>query len=147
MDRYTSMIMNFIIIKLLRVLLGIILSSWHVGLWISIWTARAITLYTLKRDSSPKDENYVIIYSPSCHSKLIRLSFIFKTQMKIFFLRDFCPSIRSPFHQNFDTWTEVGRVLKNCTQVKVKVLLEIFTQVKVKVIIWIVTWVRVKSIG
>ncbi len=26
--------------------------------------------------------------------------------------------------------TEVGRVLKNCTQVKVKVLLEIFTQVK-----------------
>ncbi len=30
---------------------------------------------------------------------------------------------------------EVGRVLKNCTQVKVKVLLEIFTQVKVKVIV------------
>ncbi len=38
---------------------------------------------------------------------------------------------------------EVGRVLKNCTQVKVKVLLEIFTQVKV--IVWIVTWVRVKK--
>ncbi len=30
-------------------------------------------------------------------------------------------------------WAEVGRVLKNCTQVKVKV------------IIWIVTWVRVKK--
>ncbi len=26
---------------------------------------------------------------------------------------------------------EVGRVLKNCTEVKVKVLVEIFTQVKV----------------
>ncbi len=38
---------------------------------------------------------------------------------------------------------EVGRVLKNCTQVKVKVLLEIFIQVKV--IVWIVTWVRVKK--
>ncbi len=30
---------------------------------------------------------------------------------------------------------EVGRVAKNCTQVNVKVLLEIFTQVKVKVIV------------
>ncbi len=28
-------------------------------------------------------------------------------------------------------WAHMGRVLKNCTQVKVKVLLEIFTQVKV----------------
>ncbi len=40
---------------------------------------------------------------------------------------------------------EVGRVLKNCT--RVKVLLEIFTQVKVKVIVWIVTWVRVKKVS
>ncbi len=43
--------------------------------------------------------------------------------------------------------TAEGRVAKNCSQVKVKVLLEIFTQVKVNVIVWIVTWVRVKSIG
>ncbi len=40
---------------------------------------------------------------------------------------------------------EVGRVPKNCTQVKVNVLVEIFTQVKVKVNVWIVTWVRVKK--
>ncbi len=40
-------------------------------------------------------------------------------------------------------WPEVGRVPKNCPQVKVKVLLEIFTQVKV--IVWIVTWVKVKK--
>ncbi len=38
-------------------------------------------------------------------------------------------------------YTEVGRVSKNCTQVKVKLLIEIFTQV----IVWIVTWVRVKK--
>ncbi len=31
-----------------------------------------------------------------------------------------------------DALAEVGRVLKNCTQVKVKVPLEIFTQVKSK---------------
>ncbi len=50
-----------------------------------------------------------------------------------------------------ETWqlsdAEVGRVPKNCTQVKVKVLVEIFTQVKVKVIVWIVTWVRVKKVS
>ncbi len=40
---------------------------------------------------------------------------------------------------------EVGRAPKNYTQVKVKVLLEIFTEVQVKVIVWIVTWVRVKK--
>ncbi len=36
------------------------------------------------RDSSPKNENHVINYSPSCHSKPWP-SFIFKTQIKIFF--------------------------------------------------------------
>lgn len=36
-------------------------------------------------------------------------------------------------------YTEVDRVPKNCTQVQVKVFVEIFTQEKVKVIVRIVT--------
>ncbi len=35
-------------------------------------------------DSSPKNENSVMYYSPSCRTKPVRSSFIFKTQMKIF---------------------------------------------------------------
>ncbi len=37
-----------------------------------------------KRDSSPKNENSVINYLPSCRSKPVRPSFIFWTQIKIF---------------------------------------------------------------
>ncbi len=36
------------------------------------------------RDSSPKNENSVINYLTSCHSKPVRTSFIFGTQIKIF---------------------------------------------------------------
>ncbi len=39
-----------------------------------------------KRDGSPKNENYVINYSPSSHSKPIRLLFIFRTHIKIFIM-------------------------------------------------------------
>jgi len=35
--------------------------------------------------SSPKNENSVIFYSPSCCSKTIKLLFIFRTQMKTFY--------------------------------------------------------------
>ncbi len=35
-------------------------------------------------DSSPKNENSDINYSPSCRTKPVRSSFIFETQMKIF---------------------------------------------------------------
>ncbi len=35
------------------------------------------------------------------------------------------------YERGIDRTAEVGRVPKNCTQVKVKVLIEIFTQVKV----------------
>jgi len=38
------------------------------------------------RVSSPKKENYVINYSPSCHSTTVDL-FIFGTQIKIFFIK------------------------------------------------------------
>ncbi len=34
-------------------------------------------------DSSPKNENYVINYSPSYHSKPVNPSFIFGTQIKM----------------------------------------------------------------
>ncbi len=37
--------------------------------------------------SSPKNENSVINYSPSCLSKPIRPSFIFATQIKIFLMK------------------------------------------------------------
>ncbi len=37
------------------------------------------------RVSSPKNENSVINYSPSCRSKSVRPSFIFRKQIKIFF--------------------------------------------------------------
>ncbi len=39
------------------------------------------------RDSSPKNENSVINYSPSCRSKPVRPSFIFGTQIKIFLIK------------------------------------------------------------
>ncbi len=39
-----------------------------------------------KSVSSPKNENYVINYSPSCRSKPVRPSFIFRTQIKIFLM-------------------------------------------------------------
>ncbi len=45
--------------------------------------------------SSPKNENSVINYSPSCLSKPIRPLFIFETQIKIFLMRVLCPSIDS----------------------------------------------------
>ncbi len=38
-------------------------------------------------DSWPKNESSVINYSPSCRSKPIRPSFIFGTQIKIFFMK------------------------------------------------------------
>ncbi len=37
-------------------------------------------------DSSPKNENSVINYSPSCRSKHVRPLFVFGTQIKIYFL-------------------------------------------------------------
>ncbi len=37
--------------------------------------------------SSPKNENSVINYSPSCRSKPVRLSFIFRAQIKIFLMK------------------------------------------------------------
>ncbi len=40
----------------------------------------------LLRDSSPKNENSVINYSPSCCSKPVRPLFIFGTQIKIFLM-------------------------------------------------------------
>uniref|UniRef100_A0A673GWB0 Thyroglobulin type-1 domain-containing protein n=1 Tax=Sinocyclocheilus rhinocerous TaxID=307959 RepID=A0A673GWB0_9TELE len=40
-----------------------------------------------KQDSSPKNENSVINYSPSCCSKPVRPSFIFGTQFKIFLMK------------------------------------------------------------
>ncbi len=45
------------------------------------------------------------------------------------------PQIHFHNHHNLHVYAEVGRVLKICTQVKVKVLLEICTEVKVKVIV------------
>ncbi len=42
-------------------------------------------------DSSPKNENSVINYSPSCHCKPVRPSFIFGTQIKIFFYYPYRP--------------------------------------------------------
>ncbi len=41
----------------------------------SLFISRNQYLYYL-RDSSPKNENYVINYSPSCHSKHVRPSFV-----------------------------------------------------------------------
>ncbi len=38
------------------------------------------------KDSSPQNENSVINYSPSCRSKPVRPSFIFRTQIKIFLM-------------------------------------------------------------
>ncbi len=35
----------------------------------------------------PQNENYVINYSPSCRSKPVRPSFIFRTQIKIFMMK------------------------------------------------------------
>ncbi len=43
-------------------------------------------LYILK-GLFPKNENYVINYSPSCPSKPVRPSFIFRTQIKIFLMK------------------------------------------------------------
>jgi len=43
------------------------------------------------RVSSPQNKNSVINYSPSCHYKPVRLSFIFGTQMKIFLMTECCP--------------------------------------------------------
>jgi len=64
-------------------------------------------------DSLPpptQNENSVIIYSPLCHFKPIRLLLIFETQMKIFLIKSerffFNLSIESPFHQNVDTSLE-----------------------------------------
>jgi len=44
-------------------------------------------LFFVKALVYTKNENSVIKYSPSCHSKPIRLSFIFETQMKIFLMK------------------------------------------------------------
>ncbi len=41
----------------------------------------------LKRDSSPRNENSVINYLPSCRSKSVRPSFIFRTQIKMFLMK------------------------------------------------------------
>ncbi len=38
-------------------------------------------------DSSPKNDNFVIDYSPLCHSKHVRHLFIFRTQIKIFLMK------------------------------------------------------------
>jgi len=48
------------------------------------------------RVSSPKNENYVINESPSCHSKLLRPLFIFEAQFNFRYSpRAFCPSIEN----------------------------------------------------
>ncbi len=48
-------------------------------------------------NSSPKKYNFVINYSPSCRSKPVRPSFIFRTQVEIFFIKSdpFWPCIDS----------------------------------------------------
>ncbi len=43
--------------------------------------------HTQLRDSSPKNENDVMNYSPPCRSKPVRPSFIFRTQIKIFLMK------------------------------------------------------------
>ncbi len=54
-------------------------------------------LHMSQRVSSPKNENCIINYSPSCRSKPVSPSFIFGTQINIFFmnLRALWPSIDS----------------------------------------------------
>jgi len=56
------------------------------------WSGTIHSNFYTTRDSSRQNENSVINYSPSCRSKLVRLSFTFRTQMK---MRDFCFSIDS----------------------------------------------------
>ncbi len=50
-----------------------------------------------KKKTIPKNENSVINYWPSCHSKRVKPSFIFETQIKIFWWnpRAFWPCIDS----------------------------------------------------
>jgi len=46
--------------------------------------SNADNAFTNQRDSSPKNEYFVIIYSPPYRFKPVRLLFISETQMKIF---------------------------------------------------------------
>ncbi len=39
------------------------------------------------KDGSSKNENSLINYSPSCHSKHVRPLFIFRSQIKIFLMK------------------------------------------------------------
>jgi len=52
------------------------------------------------RVSSPKNENSVINYSPSCRSKPVRPSFIFGTQIKIFLIKS-DGSVRPPLAASY----------------------------------------------
>ncbi len=55
-------------------------------LWIHVF-ALSMRVLPSALNSSPKNENSVINYSPSCLSKPVRPSFIFRTQIKIFLMK------------------------------------------------------------
>ncbi len=58
--------------------------EYSVWLYNKPWHFHLISLLHHARDSSPKNENSVINYSPSCRSKPVRPLFIFGPQIKIF---------------------------------------------------------------
>ncbi len=65
----------------------IYISGWTSPL--KVWSSSflySLVLYT-SRDSSHKNDNSVINYSPSCRPKPVRLSFIFRTQIKILLMK------------------------------------------------------------
>ncbi len=57
----------------------------NVQIMLLYWLERELKL--LLKGSFTKNENTVINYSPSCHSKPARPSFIFETQMNIFLMK------------------------------------------------------------
>ncbi len=65
-------------------------------LWASGFTQAACG-FALGADCSPKNENPVINYSPSCRSKPVRPSFILRAQIKIFYINNICTRIRCLF--------------------------------------------------
>ncbi len=60
-----------------------------VDMLIQVWYLQNCLLFfkVYRRDSSLKNENFVINYSPSCRLKPVRPSFIFRTQIKIFLMK------------------------------------------------------------
>jgi len=78
----------------------------------------------VKNQSSPKNVNVVINYSPSCCSKPVRLSFIFRTHEDFFGwnLRAFCPSIGSDALMLQKVHKEIVKNKKNVKHIEFRLL-------------------------